>query len=628
MLEKVSGSQQNNCENCNKEQATNYCKQCSVLLCQTCIDTHSKWGKFTSHQMLGVEDVATTASKLVPLKEQPTMECSRHSKPLEVYCDTCNTLICQLCTINHHRDHKCDAITDAFPRHQQQIVDSLQKVKKKLADISAAIQALENQEKGFLVQVGIVRKEIETTVQQLMQLLQESERQLMRELDQVANAYVEKISSRKKMDITSDQLKNCEKFVEEELRIGSQQEILVLKGQMVERMAAVCSQVILQPLESTKVRFAKSANVLEACCNLGSVVRYDQLKTVGNKTSFDIFGAAPLSSKLVSCQLSPVADPTLVVRCVVRQITPGSFEVCYPLPSADLHQLRVQVKGADILEKPFNVKVMPRRAGKKFTDLSDSRGLAITKEGHLIVAEAGKYCITIINPTTGEKIRSFGKYGSGQLQFYRTRGMAVTQDGRIILADMENHRLQVLTVGGVFVATVGSYGFQPLQFYNPTDIAVDHNGKVFVTDTGNYRVQVLNADLSYSHCFGSKGAQPEEFNSPHGIAIDADENVYVADSKNNVVQKFTPEGKPLAFINSKGEEGGRLKNPCGLCVDANNILYVTEHDNNTVCVFTSEGRFLGHIGDGDGSSFKHPWFIASNQAGRLYIGDSNGVITY
>ena len=83
LLQKVSGSQQiNSCENCHKEQPTGYCKQCSKLLCQTCIDTHSKWGDFSSHQILGVEDVVASASKLVPLKEQPTMECISHGKPL------------------------------------------------------------------------------------------------------------------------------------------------------------------------------------------------------------------------------------------------------------------------------------------------------------------------------------------------------------------------------------------------------------------------------------------------------------------------------------------------------------------------------------------------------------------
>ena len=632
VLEKVSGSQQNNCENCHKEQATGYCKQCSKFLCQTCVDKHNGWADFSSHQILGVEDVATTASKLVPLKEQPTMECSSHGKPLEVYCDTCDKLICQLCTIKHHRDHECDAITDAFPRHQQQIVDSLQQVKKKLAAITTAVQVGETQKGGFLEQVGAVRREIKATVQQLMQLLQKSERQLMRELDQVTDAYVEKISDRKKKaDITIAQLKSCKEFAEEELRIGSQQEILVMKGQMVERMAAVCSLVKednLRPLEETRVRFAKSASVLEACHSLGSVVRYGQFKATGDKTSFNLCSAAPLSSEQVSCQLSPVADPTLVVRCVIHQVTPGSFEVHYPPPTAGLHQLRVQVGGTDILDTPLNVEVMPRRAGQTFTDLSYSQGLAITREGHLIVTDYNKHCITIIDPTNGRKIRSFGQYGSGRVQFNHPRGVVVTQDGRIVVADWNNHRLQVLTAEGAFIATVGSEGSQPLQFKYLWDVAVDHNGKVFVTENDNNRVQVFNADLTYSHCFGSKGAQPGEFNDLRGLAIDADGMVYVADSGNNRVQKFTPEGKLLAVIDSKGEGGGRLNDPWGLCVDDNGILYVTEYYSNTVSMFTSKGRFLGYIGDSDGSSFKKPWFIVSDQTGRLYISDNNKVVTY
>ena len=104
----------------------------------------------------------------------------------------------------------------------------------------------------------------------MIELLQESERQLMRELDQVTDAYVEKATARKKeADITIAQLKSCKDFAEEELRIGSQQEILVMKGQIIERMAAVCSLDNLQPLEETRVRFAKSASVLEACRSLG-----------------------------------------------------------------------------------------------------------------------------------------------------------------------------------------------------------------------------------------------------------------------------------------------------------------------------------------------------------------------
>ena len=311
-------------------------------------------------------------------------------------------------------------------------------------------------------------------------------------------------------------------------------------------------------------------------------------------------------------------------------MAPGSFEVhsSARIPTAGPHQLRVRVGKHNIFTMPLN---MSRRAGHKLTDLSNPLGrvgLAFTREGHLIVVEFRKHCITIVDPTNGRKIRSFGQYGSGQVQFAYPSGVAVTQDGCIVVVDWFYNRLQVLTAEGAFIATVGSYGSLPLQFQCPDSIAVDHNGKVFVTEYGNNRVQVLNADLTYSHCFGSKGAQPGEFNFPSGITIDRDGMVYVADNDNNRVQKFTPEGKLLAVIDSKGEGGGRLNGPCGLCVDGNGILYVTEQAGNTVSMFTSEGRFLGYIGDSDGSSFENPRYIVSDKTGRLYISDKNGVVTY
>ena len=314
------------------------------------------------------------------------------------------------------------------------------------------------------------------------------------------------------------------------------------------------------------------------------MVRYGRFKAAGDKTSFDLCSAAPLSSELVSCQLSPVADPTLVVRCVVHQVAPGSFEVRYSPPTAGLYQLRVDVGGTDILGTPLNVEVMPRRAGQTFTDLSDPRGLTITREGNLIVVEDQKHCITIIGSTNGRKIRSFGQCGKGQIQFNHPEGVAVTQDGRIVVADWNNHRLQVLTAEGAFIATVGSEGSQPLQFKYPRGVAVHHNGQVFVAENGSHRVQVLNADLTHSHCFGSKGTQSGRSCNLKSIAIDADGMVYVADNFNKTVQKFTPEGKLLAVITKKGEGGGRLNGPHGLCVDANGILYVTEYDSNTVSI--------------------------------------------
>ena len=258
-----------------------------------------------------------------------------------------------------------------------------------------------------------------------------------------------------------------------------------------------------------------------------------------------------------------------------------------------------------------------------------TRGLAITPEGQLIVVETDKHCITIINTSNGEQIRHFGECGSGQGQFIYPRGVALTQDGCVIVADWYNHRLQVFTVEGAFISSVGSEGSQPLQFLRPFAIAVHHNGKLFVTDVDNHRVQVLNPDLTYSHCFGKHGSLPGELFEPRGIAIDSVGMVYVADWRNYRVQKFTPEGEVLAVIDSSGRvacekelsSASELEGPVGLCIDSNDILYVAEWcSSSSVCMFTTSGEFLGYVG-----RFKYPTFITSDQSGRLYISDDNGV---
>ena len=75
----------------------------------------------------------------------------------------------------------------------------------------------------------------------------------------------------------------------------------------------------------SKSAIFENASVLQACFRSSwdlppiSVGYGDgQFKSAGNKTmSFDLCSAAPLSVEQVSCYLSPVSDPTLIVRCVV-----------------------------------------------------------------------------------------------------------------------------------------------------------------------------------------------------------------------------------------------------------------------------------------------------------------------
>ena len=74
----------------------------------------------TDHEMLGLDEVVDAAYQLPHAKpEEVPSNCADHSKPLEIFCETCDELICQLCTVKKHRDHDYDVITNAYTDHEQ-----------------------------------------------------------------------------------------------------------------------------------------------------------------------------------------------------------------------------------------------------------------------------------------------------------------------------------------------------------------------------------------------------------------------------------------------------------------------------------------------------------------------------
>ncbi len=60
------------------------------------------------------------------------------------------------------------------------------------------------------------------------------------------------------------------------------------------------------------------------------------------------------------------------------------------------------------------------------------------------------------------------------------------------MTDTGNYRIQVFSVGAVFLGKWGTEGGGEGQFDYPTGIAVDRKGKVYVADTGKNRVVVYS----------------------------------------------------------------------------------------------------------------------------------------
>ena len=255
-LKKLSEAKSITCENCEEHDATGFCRQCGKFICEKCTEAHLLVSKlFPGHKIVGLKEVISSASQLIPVKQQPIMECPTHKKPLDIYCESCAVLVCHHCTVRQHKDHECDPITDdsVYQKHLQQIERLIPPAKEKLAAVREAVQALMKRSEEVVSNKERVEKEIEDRGQRLIAeytaAVQKHVRNLKEELEEGLKEKLGFLSSHKEgAETAATLLESCLDYVEQRVRIGSKQQILANKAQMVDRMELVTLQVKVESL--------------------------------------------------------------------------------------------------------------------------------------------------------------------------------------------------------------------------------------------------------------------------------------------------------------------------------------------------------------------------------------------
>ena len=646
LMKKVSDPQQVTCDNCTTANATGYCKECNQFFCQKCIVRHNEWARFASHQMMDLSAVAASAFQLPSAKQEATPTCSSHGKPLEIFCETCDEVICQHCTVRIHRDHEYDLVNDSYPKHCQKLEECLSPVKGKMEDVKKVLSKIAKREGEIRERGEGVLEEIHEMVEEMMNVLRESERKLSEEAKRVTDAKLEVLSGQaKSAQISLSLLEHIEDYVEESVKTGTPQEVLGSKKQMMERMSEVTTQINveeLEPKEKADFVLIKDIKSLHHIGDITVIQQYEFGKVEHfpkeKKFSFSLSMKAPDSSLVsvpvssLKCSLVPVGkgDESIDTKVTTTSTHPGVYRIhCNPSTSGT-HTVKVQVYDVELedtsLVIPFNPYLDNITPVRTITELNWPLGITVSDDGHVIVTENKGNCVTILD-NEGKKVKSLGgKGGIGNVQFSGPCDIAITPDNFILVADSNNHRIQKISMDGDCIASVGERGSGPLQFNTPSGIAISPiTGQVYIDEWHNHCMQVLNPDLTFSHSFGSKGSANGQFNNPYHIAIDSQGFVYVADVNNHRIQKFSPDGKFVAQFGSYGSGPGQLDWPYGITIDTEGtgLVYVSECDNNRVSVFTSDGVFVSSFGR-KGSNidqFNIPLGLTFNK-GLLYVCDA------
>lgn len=172
------------------------------------------------------------------------------------------------------------------------------------------------------------------------------------------------------------------------------------------------------------------------------------------------------------------------------------------------------------------------------------RGLALAKDGSLIVADSGNHCIRRVAPEGVTTLAGSGKRGnsdgpSTEASFDDPAWVAIGPNGFILVTDWSG-RLRCISPQG-WVSTISS------AFCLPSGLLVDCRGNALVADA-RYGQLIFCTPLGEMVVVAGKGGSPDfvapyqgpgreiQFDFPVGLALDREGRVLVADASNYRVQ--------------------------------------------------------------------------------------------
>ncbi len=205
---------------------------------------------FHINDLIGIRDDFQKVKDLKPSLEpehevegdQQTMSthyCSEHAdRELELYCETCNELICYKCVAKggKHHDHDYDPLDEAFCKYKGEITSSLEPMEKQLKIIHAALARLDTCSGEISDQRVTIEASIHDTIKRLHEILDVRKTELIGQLHQLIQRKLKDIASqRDQMETIQAELSSCLNFVSDSLMSG-QRKALKMKTAIVKHV--------------------------------------------------------------------------------------------------------------------------------------------------------------------------------------------------------------------------------------------------------------------------------------------------------------------------------------------------------------------------------------------------------
>ena len=205
--------------------------------------------------------------------------CPLHQgKELDLYCETCEELICSHCALKggKHHSHNYKLLTEAFEECKGEVASSFEPIEKQMSAYSDALVQLDASCSEISDQCNAVKTVLRDTFYQLREALKTRETELISHLDYITHWKLKGLAiQRDQIETTQAQLGSCMDFMKHSLQAGGQGDVLRTRAAIAKQVRELASpiqpEIIQEPAVEADMVFFAPPGVRAVCESYGQV---------------------------------------------------------------------------------------------------------------------------------------------------------------------------------------------------------------------------------------------------------------------------------------------------------------------------------------------------------------------
>ena len=174
-----------------------YCFQCCSFWCEECILGHNIIRANKEHKTLALKDFQDQDIEVV-LQRPAFCQKKHHEKEeLKIFCKNCQVVICNTCAVTLHERHSKMLLQEAGDAHKSHISSLIESLKEKAQQKRKDVEQFSQDSMEVQMQMAEVKSQVAMSADQMIEIIEEKKQHVFDAVDEHAQKSLESLLQKK-----------------------------------------------------------------------------------------------------------------------------------------------------------------------------------------------------------------------------------------------------------------------------------------------------------------------------------------------------------------------------------------------------------------------------------------------